>query len=171
MNKNGLEIERKYLIRMPDEGMLARMPLCEIWDIVQTYLMDGPDGSTRRVRSIASGGQVQYVHTVKRRLSDLSHEEREVEISREEYERLLADANPALNAIDKRRYRIPFEGQLLEIDIYRFWNDRATLEIELESEQQAVVLPPWLQIVRELTGECAYKNRFLAEKVPMEALD
>ena len=59
----------------------------------------------------------------------------------------------------------------MEIDIYRFWNDRATLEIELESEQQAVILPPWLQIVRELTGECAYKNRFLAEKVPMEALD
>ena len=171
MNKSGLEIERKYLIRMPDEGMLAAMPGCEIWDIVQTYLMDGADGSTRRLRSIASGGKVQYVHTVKHRLSDLSYREWEAEVPAAEYEALMREANPALNAIDKRRYRIPFEGQLLEIDVYSFWKDRATLEIELESEAQAVVLPRWLHVIRELTGEAAYKNRFLAESIPMEELD
>lgn len=171
MNQNGLEIERKYLIRMPDEAQLAAMPGCVIWDIVQTYLMDGADGSTNRVRSIRTGDEVQYIHTIKRRLSDLSHRETECEVSREEYERLLAQVNPALHAIDKRRYRIPYAGQLLEIDIYSFWKDRATLEIELEGEEQAVVLPGWLAIVRELTGERAYKNRFLAEEIPMEALE
>lgn len=171
MSLNGLEIERKYLIRMPDEAQLAAMSGCEIWDIVQTYLMDGADGSTNRVRSICTGGRVQYIHTVKRRLSDLSHEETECEVSREEYEGLLAQANPALHAIKKRRYRIPHEGQLLEIDIYSFWKDRATLEIELDGEEQAVILPEWLSIVRELTGERAYKNRFLAEEIPMEALE
>lgn len=171
MNQNGLEIERKYLIRMPDEQRLRAMPGCEIWDLAQTYLMDGEDGSTRRVRSIAAAQGTVYVHTVKRRLSDLSHEEWEREISREEYERLLGDANPALHAIRKRRYRIPYAGQLLEIDIYDFWRDRATLEIELEREDQPAILPDWLSIVRELTGERAYKNRFLAEEVPMEDLE
>ena len=171
MNRNGLEIERKYLIRMPDIQRLAAMPGCETWDILQTYLMDGEDGSTHRVRSIFSDGNTVYIYTHKRRLSDMSHEEREMEVSRSEYEKLLKQANPALHAIDKRRYRIPYEGQLLEIDIYSFWQDRATLEIELESEEQAVALPDWLSIVRELTGERAYKNRFLAEEVPMEALE
>lgn len=171
MNPHGIEIERKYLIRMPDEALLAAMPGCEIWDIVQTYLMDGEDGSTNRVRSICTGGRVQYIHTVKRRLSDLSGEEYEKEISRGEYERLLLQANPALHAIEKRRYRIPHAAQMLEIDIYSFWKDRATLEIELEGEDQAVCLPEWLSLVRELTGERAYKNRFLAEEIPMEALE
>lgn len=73
--------------------------------------------------------------------------------------------------IRKWRYRIPFAGQMLEVDIYDFWQDRATLEIELECEEQAVMLPDWLEIVRELTGERAYKNRFLAEKIPMEDLN
>lgn len=171
MNTTGLEIERKYLIRMPDAAQLEAMPGCEIWDIVQTYLYDGEDASTRRVRSITTKDGVQYIHTVKHRLSELSHREWEQEVSREDYERLLQDANPALNAIDKRRYRIPYAGQLLEIDIYSFWQDRATLEIELESEAQQVALPDWLEIVRELTGEAAYKNRFLAERIPMESLE
>lgn len=170
MNQNGLEIERKYLIRMPDEAQLAAMPGCEIWDVVQTYLMDGPDGSTHRVRSIETGGKIHYIHTIKRPLSQLSHEEWEVEVEKAEYEALLCEANPALNTIVKKRYRIPFEGQLLEIDIYDFWQDRATLEIELTSEEEEVHLPDWLSIVRELTGERAYKNRFLAETVPMEVL-
>ena len=170
MNQNGLEIERKYLIRMPDEAQLAAMPGCETWDVVQTYLMDGPDGSTHRVRSIVTRGETHYIHTVKRPLSQLSHEEWEVEVERAEYEALLRGANPALNAIVKKRYRIPYEGQLLEIDVYDFWQDRATLEIELTSEEQQVNLPDWLSIVRELTGERAYKNRFLAESVPMEVL-
>ena len=56
----------------------------------------------------------------------------------------------------------------MEIDIYSFWDDRATLEIELEREDQAPKLPEWLEIVRELTGERDYKNRYLAESVPME---
>ena len=171
MNQNGIEIERKYLIRMPDPAQLEAMPGCELWEIVQTYLQDGEDGSTHRVRSIRCGGEVHYIHTVKRSRSLLSHDEWETEVPRVEYARLAALANPRLNSIRKRRYRIPYEGQILEIDLYDFWQDRATLEIELESEEQQPVLPGWLSVVRELTGERAYKNRFLAEEVPMEALD
>jgi len=132
--------------------------------------MDGADGSTHRVRSIRTGGEIHYIHTIKRPLSQLSHAEWEAEVPKEEYEALLRQANPLLRPIVKRRYRIPHEGQLLEIDIYDFWQDRATLEIELSSEEGAVSIPDWLNVVRELTGERAYKNRFLAEHVPMEVL-
>lgn len=171
MTHNGLEIERKYLIRMPDEAQLVQMQGCEIWDIVQTYLLDGAQGETRRLRSVACGGETRYIYTRKRRLSNLSHEEQERELSRDAYQELLKQRNAKLNAICKRRYRIPFAEQVLEIDLYSFWKDRATLEIELECEEQAVVLPDWIRIVRELTGERAYKNRFLAECVPMEDLN
>ena len=163
-----MEIERKYLIRMPEENMLRGMPGCAVWDIVQTYLRDGGVGQTRRVRSIRTGGETRYVYTFKQRINELTCDEREEEIDAEAYAALMRDANPELTSIEKRRYRIPYRGQLLEIDLYSFWNDRATLEIELEREDQAPELPDWLEIVRELTGERDYKNRYLAERVPME---
>ena len=164
----GMEIERKYLIRIPDENMLRAMPGCAVWDIVQTYLSDGGIGQTRRVRSIHTGGETHYVYTFKQRINELTCDEREEEIDAEAYATLMRDANPELNSIEKRRYRIPYREQLLEIDVYSFWDDRATLEIELEWEDQVPELPEWLEIVRELTGERDYKNRYLAERVPME---
>ena len=166
-----MEIERKYLIRMPDEAKLRAMPGCVVWEIVQTYLNDGGVGHTQRVRSIRTGSETCYIYTFKRRINELTCDEREREIDEPTYRAMLAEANPALHPIEKRRYRIPHCGQLLEIDIYSFWDDRATLEIEFENEDQAPELPEWLDIVRELTGERAYKNRYLAECIPMEDIE
>ena len=163
-----MEIERKYLIRMPDEAKFWQMPHCSVWEIVQTYLTDGGVGQTRRLRSICTGGETRYVYTAKRRVNELTCEEREREISDSEYKLRLLEANPELKPIEKRRYRIPYENQVLEIDIYSFWEDRATLEVELDREDQVPELPEWLDIIREVTGERAYKNRYLAEEIPME---
>lgn len=165
-----MEIERKYLIRIPDETRLAAMPGCEVWEILQTYLKGCGNGYSNRVRRIRVNGQEKYIQTEKLRVSAMSAKESEKELSREAYLSLMEEADPDLNAIDKRRYRIPYAGQLLEIDIYSFWNDRATLEIELADEAQQPVLPDWLEIVRELTGEPAYKNLYLAREIPMEEL-
>lgn len=165
-----MEIERKYLIRMPDAELLTAMPGCEVWEILQTYLKGCGGGYSNRVRRVRVAGEEKYIQTEKRRVSAMSAEESEKEISREAYLALMEEADPALNSIEKKRYRIPYGGQLLEIDIYSFWNDRATLEIELADESQQPVLPGWLEIVRELTGEAAYKNLYLAKEVPMEEL-
>lgn len=169
-NHSGMEIERKYLIRMPDEASLAAMPGCELWQISQTYLLGCGNGHTSRLRRMQVDGREVFVHTEKRRVNVLSCEEQEREISRTEYASLMRQADPALRTIDKKRYRVPYAGRMMEIDIYTFWNDRATLEVELEGENAEVSLPPWLEILRELTGEAAYKNYSLAREVPMEVL-
>lgn len=165
-----LEIERKFLIRYPNEQELERIQGCVIWDIEQTYLMDGSDGCTRRVRKLALQGEDRYYYTQKRRISSISSDELEFEVDLKAYQELLAELNPALQTIRKRRFRIPFEGQMLEIDCYEFWSDRATLEIEMHSETQQYYLPPWLKVIREVSGERAYRNRNLAEHIPMERL-
>ncbi len=170
MNHGKLEIERKYLIRMPDEATLAAMPGCEAWQISQTYLSSSGNGYTSRLRRVEAEGRETFIHTEKRRVSELSCEESEREISRAEYDALMQQADPALRTIEKKRYRIPYAGRTMEIDIYAFWSDRATLEVELESEEAEVSLPPWLDVLRELTGEPAYKNYALARRIPMEAL-
>ena len=170
MMRTELEIERKYLIRLPDVAALAAMPGCVIWDVEQTYLNRGADGSSRRVRRIEVGGAVKYLFTSKRRVDAMSCEETEGEISPEEFAALEKQADPERRPVAKRRYRIPYEGQLLEVDVYRFWSDRATLEIELKDEGQPVKLPDWLHVIREVTGEDAYKNLNLALHVPMEPI-
>lgn len=166
----GMEIERRFLLRMPDEGALRRMPGCEVWEISQIYLRSGADGCTRRLRRVRTAGQERFIRTEKRRVSDKSCRESEEEISSESYALLLKERDPELRAIEKTRYRIPYAGQMLEIDVYAFWQDRATLEIELESEEQAILLPDWLDVVRELTGEAAYRNVSLARAIPDEEL-
>jgi len=166
-----LEIERKFLIRMPDQDMLSAMPGCVKWEIAQTYLHIGPNGETRRVRRIFTDGREQFIHTEKTRVSGLSSGEAEREITAAEYRELLKDADPDRAPIDKIRYRVPYMDQLLEIDVYSFWNDRATLEIELESEDQPVYIPDWLSVIRDVSGDYAYKNSMLARHVPMETIE
>ncbi len=164
-----LEIERKYLIRMPDEGLLDRLAGRRDW-IEQTYLT-AEKGVSERVRSRRSpGGAPEYTHTLKKRISALTREEREETIGGEEYAELLLRANPDLAVIQKTRWCIPFREHTLEVDRFPFWSDRAVLEVELHSEEDAVTLPDWVQLIREVTEDRRYTNRSLAGEVPFEPL-
>lgn len=113
---------------------------------------------------------MEYTRTFKRFVSALSTEEDEARITEAEYRRLLLDRDPGRMTVSKTRYRIPWGGHVLEFDLYPFWSDRAILEIELESEEDATEIPAWVQIVRDVTGEGRYKNSQIARTVPMEEL-
>ena len=64
------EIERKYLLHMPDVPALRAMDGCRVWEIEQIYLVSEP-GVTRRIRRVAEQGETRYYRTEKRRLSAL----------------------------------------------------------------------------------------------------
>ena len=98
----------------------------------------------------------------------LSAEEYEKEISKEEYEALLARRDGTRQTVLKERYTLPYEGHILEIDVYPFWSRQAVLEIELSSEDECFALPKEISLIREVSGEKAYKNAFLAKKIPPE---
>jgi len=163
------EIEKKYLIAMPDEGMLAAMEGCEVWQIEQIYLTAEP-GTTRRVRRVEENGEVRYYKTFKRAVSAMTAQEDEGLISCEAYEALCAERNPALNVIVKTRCRVPYAGQVLEFDLYPFWTDRAVMEIELESESQQPVIPEWVSVIKDVTTDFRYKNAALAREIPMDSI-
>lgn len=160
--KKGLEIERKYLIVYPDEARLAAMDGARVSDIVQTYLL--PDGGERRVRRWTERGEVVFLFTRKGRRKGLSRMEEEYEITEETYRSLLREADPAKYPLHKRRYTIPYGAHTAEIDVYPFMRDRAILEIELRDEDEAVTLPDFVTVIREVTGEREYKNPVLASK-------
>lgn len=165
-----LEIERKWLIVRPDPVLLAARPGAEAIRITQTYLLAGEGESSRRVRAAVHmpdtpDARTIYTHTVKRRLSHTVAEEEEREIDRDAYLALLADADPACTPIEKTRWRIPYEGRILEIDIYPFWEKQAVLEIELPSPDTPVSLPDWLTVLCEVSDDRRYSNHNLARGV------
>ena len=164
------EIERKYLIRYPDTAQLKAQKGVEQWEIVQIYLTVSGPGETRRIRQVVSGGEIKYYKTFKKHLTDLTNEEDEGEIDQLEYIHLCQEQQPGCKPVGKTRYRIPYEGHILEFDIYPFWNDRAILEIELEREDEGAAIPDYVQIIRDVSADPAYKNRSLAENVVYETI-
>lgn len=167
MNKNDMEIERKFLIYMPDPAYLEQAG--EWTRIEQTYLQ-APKEFTARVRKRGREGRWVFTQTTKTRISDRSRVEIEREIPEEEYLRLLQQADPERRRVDKTRWCIPWEGFTLEVDIFPFWKDRAILEIELDDEEQLFTLPPQLQIIREVTSDGRYTNSSLARAIPEDPI-
>ena len=163
------EIERKFLIAMPDIDFLKSQPGCAVWEIEQIYLTALP-GETRRIRRVTESGEVRCYKTFKRRLTALTAEEEEGQISQSDYEAYQNEADPARHPILKTRCRIPYQNQILEVDVYPFWTDRAVLEIELDSEAQPIHIPTWLQVLKEVTDDHRYKNVSLAQTVPNDPL-
>ncbi len=161
------EIERKYLIAYPDVAQLAAVEGCRVKHITQTYLL-APAGETLRVRRAQEAGEVHYIETRKRRVSDLRAVEEERTLTEAEYEALLRSADPTRHPIDKIRYCLPYKGKTVEVDVYAFWQDRATAEIELASEGECAELPPYLQLIREISDDPCYKNVNLARELPIE---
>ena len=161
------EIERKYLIEYPDKSVLESAEGVCIKRIEQTYLL-AAEGETHRVRRLAQEGKVRYIETRKYRVSDLRATEEERDLSKEEYDALLKKADPARTPIFKTRYAIPYAGHVAEVDLYDFWQDRATVEIELQSETEEAVLPPFLHVIREVTEDKRYKNVNLARELPQD---
>ena len=159
------EIERKYLIKYPDISFLESLPNCRKVEIIQTYLKSD-NGNEIRVRQRGTDGNFIYFRTEKRPIDDVKRVEIERRLSQGEYLRLLMDADTTKRQIRKTRYCLTHMNQYFEIDVYPFWNDRAIVEIELNSEDEAINFPEWLTVIREVTDDISYRNSSIAEKIP-----
>jgi adenylate cyclase len=142
----GVEIERKFLVlgdqwKALGQGVLLR----------QGYLSSAPE----RVVRVRIEGESAML-TIKGRTSGATRSEWEYPIP-------VADAQAFLDTlcerpiIEKRRYRIPHEGMLWEVD--EFLGENAGLvvaEIELTAEGQAFARPDW--VGEEVTHDARYFN-------------
>jgi len=162
-----IEIERKFLINMPDADYLATLENCSVREIVQTYLhTDGPE---RRIRKVLESGKVTFIYTEKSRVpgASISRFEDEREITADEYAALCEDAATELT---KTRYSFPYSGRVIEIDVYpdevggELFRGRAILEIEMQSEEEELFIPEFIDVIEEVTGKKEYSNKRLAEK-------
>lgn len=165
--KENVEIERKYIIAMPDPARLAAMPGYSESRILQTYLRSD-EGVTRRVRRREFPGLTKHYETVKARIDRVSAVEREREISAEEYELLLAEIADGTRTIEKTRYTFPYAGHTVEIDIYPEWRKTAILETELPTREEVAELPEFIKVIREVSGIKGYSNAAMSHSFPPE---
>ena len=159
-NNEPLEIERKFLIRYPDQELLEQSCTRKLF-LSQTYLVSA-DHKSRRVRKQECGGETVYWYNEKQRISDRTRIEREHQIPEEEYLELLKEAIPGSATIRKTRYCIPSGDLVFEVDLFPQWDDRAFAEVELENEEQEFRIPDCLSVVKEVTEDRRYTNKALA---------
>jgi len=149
-----LEIERKFLVRRLPPGWRLRASA----QIVQGYFPVASKELEIRLRRKGA----QHFMTVKggrgrRRL------EEEIPIPEARFRSLWPLTHPA--RIAKRRYRIPCDGRIIEMDVYQGpHRGLITADIEFDSvgQSRSFRRPEWLG--REITGHRQYANQALAQR-------
>lgn len=164
-NEQHYEIERKYLIKRPDVAELNSFPGAVRYEIEQIYLPRDSEGNSPRIRRRICNGVIECFYTVKRRINALKRVEDEKRIEPEVYDALRRTAGERPVAISKTRYCLPYNGRVVEIDIYPFWEKTAVAEVEMESEDEEVLLPDIINVIRDVTGEKRFLNRDMAKEL------
>ena len=159
-----LEIERKFLIRYPDTNYLMSL-VCAASEIDQTYLFD--DNGRYRLRRRGEGDSCIYIRTEKKKISDTVREEVETRLTEEEYFAQML-AGKKMGSISKKRYCLMYDGVYYEIDIFPFWKKQAYLEVELLNEDDEVKIPDFIEVIREVSHDPAYRNSSLCNRIPEE---
>lgn len=148
-----LEIERRWLVRIPDN--IDDFPYHRI---EQAYLSP-ESGFQGRIRRLDD----KFIYTEKARTgSSAVRIENEKEITEEEY--LSLKKHTILNTIKKRRYLIPYKELTFEFDIFENTAESgyALMEAELENETDSADIPEFIDIILEVTNDSYYTNRNLA---------
>lgn len=146
------EIERKFLV---NANMWKQLEKPEATIYRQGYLsLNGK--ATVRLRA----SDREAFLTIKSATLELSRKEFEYKIPLNDALEMMGSLTGKL--VEKKRYKIRFDGKLWEVDEFLGDNEGLLMaEIELESESEQVKLPDW--ITEEVTGDRRYYNSFLSE--------
>ena len=158
--KHGIELEKKFLIEYPDISALAKYNPIK-YEIEQIYLTS--EIGSHRIRKRVHFGIPTYFETLKIRITGSMCHELEDVISAEEYEELKKKSDPEKYPIYKDRYVFAYGEKVLELDVFPFWDDKAFLEIELDSERDSYSVPPEIKIIEDVSDNPRYKNNYLAK--------
>ncbi len=152
-----IEEERTYIVELTGE-----LPESIESEITQTYLVADPDCEIR-LRRRSWHGEFVNVHKTKKRISSSEVLETERQVSNALYESLLQQADPYRATIRKTRRSFIWRGQYFEIDTFHEPVDNLTiLETKGVAEQECVNFPPFIKVIKEVTGNPQYYNYNIA---------
>lgn len=158
-----IEIERKFLLkRIPDEKF------DDIITMDQWYL--NVDGKFERVRQRKyKDGRIDWLHTIKEDVDEMTRIEYEKLISIDEYHdfiKMCKSPETEAKYIQKRRYILNVNNDVWEIDEF-LENKMVIAEIEIPSKDYSVTIPRSIQdtLVYEVTGINEFSNKSLSEPI------
>ena len=153
------EIERRWLVQEPAKIRLQNLQSSHI---TQTYL--GYKGN-HRIRERTYQNHIEYTHTAKKKIKKGVSLETEEIINKETYENLLETRDNNRVTILKTRYLFHVGDTTLEIDSFHKPKQLWIVEIEYPTEEglhSANILPSWLHIIEEITGNKQRSNSRMA---------
>lgn len=168
-----LEIERKFLVKLPnswDELSKLFDNMVNVERIVQFYLKPEKSQPSARVRKTIEGlsgdTKTYYTYNLKHKTDDDAvHKEEEKKISEEEYNKYVKQCHPDKREVEKTRFVFKYQDQVFELDIFKgHLQGLAILELELDSSDDKIKLPPFLAVIKEVTEDDKYNNFNLANK-------
>ncbi len=150
--------ERKYIVEIS-----GKMPATIDSEIVQCYLVADPGSEVRLRRHTWASGKVVNIHTMKKRTADGRQVETERQVENALYDSLLAQADPYRRAIHKQRKSLIWKGQYFELDSYLDeLQGLIILETKGITQGEEVRFPPFIKVIREISGNKEYYNYNLA---------
>ena len=151
--------ERKYIVKVLNE-----IPEAIESEIYQTYLTSEPRSEVRLRRRTLNGISMN-VRTTKKMLSTGEQVQTERQIDNNLYESLMRQADPYRNTIHKIRKTFIWKGQFFELDTYLDANSGLQiLETKGIVDNESVNIPPFLEVMEDITGNTKYYNYNLALK-------
>ena len=152
-----IEDERTYIVELT-----GQLPESIESEITQTYLVADPDCEIR-LRRRSWSGEVVNVHKTKKRISANEVLETERQVSNALYESLLQQADPYRSTIRKTRRSFIWRGQFFQIDTFHEpVNNLVLLETKGVAEQESVNFPPFIKVIKDVTGNHEYYNYNIA---------
>jgi adenylate cyclase len=147
------EIERKYLVNNGIETALVNIKPKQIR---QGYILNSVEKTVR----VRTKGEKGYL-TIKGQTTGITRSEFEYEIPYTEAIDLLTNFCPT--SLIKDRYEIAFASKIWEVDVFHGKLEGLIIaEIELESEDEQVELPNWVE--EEVSSDVQYYNSNLINR-------
>jgi len=160
-----IEIERKFLLKsLPDIEPVDKIKITQ-------YYYKNPEGVWERARQMdyRTKGK-KYVHTVKTRISDMSSDEQEKEITKAEFLsfRRKCIKYPGSSKMIRKTRHVYADGDLKwEVDLFADKTTLVVAEIEIPSEDYELSIPEFIskKVLIEVTAMKQFGNRSLANKI------
>ncbi len=156
-----LEIERKFLVdpvALHRTGVLRRKIV-----ITQAYVKEADMKGELRIRSRTHYGHSTYFATRKKKIRDGVYREDERVIDFATYKEFGNSLVKGTGLVRKNRHCFVYRDQYFELDVFKGrHNGLYLLEIELPEVGAPVELPPFMHVLREVTGDRNYTNRTLS---------
>lgn len=167
MPRIAIEIERKYIIRIPDMDVVRAQSEHTESNILQIYLPH-ERGETHRIRRREYPDKVVCTETRKVRLDSMSATETESSISETAFNILAKAPLEGHRPIEKVRHTFRLGDYVYEIDIYPKWKNTAILEVELPDRDAHPQIPEFIEVLEDVTGDRKYKNFSMSKHFPNE---